>query len=58
MTLLGNKVGMKTLYKIGKLFVADCIASFDKAPNKITIDADDTNANAYSAQQLTMFNAY
>lgn len=49
---------MKTLYKIGKLFVADCIASFDKAPNKITIDADDTNANAYSAQQLTMFNAY
>lgn len=58
MTRLENNVGMKTLYKIGKLFVDDYIASFDKAPKKVIIDADDTNANTYGAQQLTLFNAY
>lgn len=30
----------------------------DKAPQKVIIDADDTNANTYGAQQLTLFNAY
>lgn len=34
------------------------IASFDKAPKKVIIDADDTNANTYGAQQLSLFNAY
>ena len=58
MTRLENSVGMKTLYKIGKLFVDDYIASFDKAPKKVIIDADDTNANTYGAQQLSLFNAY
>lgn len=58
MTRLENNVGMKTLYKIGKLFVDDYIASFDKAPKKVIIDADDTNANTYGAQQLSLFNAY
>ena len=58
MTRLENNVGMKTLYKIGKLFVDDYMASFDKAPKKVVIDADDTNANTYGAQQLTLFNAY
>ena len=58
MTRLENSVGMKTLYKVGKLFVDDYIASFDKAPKKVIIDADDTNANTYGAQQLTLFNAY
>jgi hypothetical protein len=58
MTRLENNVGMKTLYKIGKLFVDDYIASFDKTPKRVIIDADDTNANTYGAQQLTLFNAY
>ena len=58
MTRLENNVGMKTLYKIGKLFVDDYIASFDKAPKKVIVDADDTNANTYGAQQLSLFNAY
>ena len=58
MTRLENNVGMKTLYKIGRLFVDDYMASFDKAPKKVIIDADDTNANTYGAQQLTLFNAY
>lgn len=58
MTRLENNVGMKTLYKIGKLFVDDYIASFDKVPKKVIVDADDTNANTYGAQQLSLFNAY
>lgn len=58
MTRLENNVGMKTLYKIGKQFVDDYMASFDKVPKKVIVDADDTNANTYGAQQLTLFNAY
>ena len=58
MTRLENNVGMKTLCKIGKLLVDDYIASFDKAPKKVIVDADDTNANTYGAQQLSLFNAY
>ena len=58
MTRLENNVSSKTLYRIGKLFLDEYISSFDKAPKKVIVDADDTNANTYGAQQLTLFNAY
>lgn len=58
MTRLENNVDSQTLYRIGKLFLDEYISSFDKAPKKVIIDADDTNANTYGAQQLTLFNAY
>ena len=58
MTRMENHVDGKTLYKIGKLFLDNYISSFDKAPKKIILDADDTNANTYGAQQLSLFNAY
>ncbi len=58
MTRLENSLDSKTLYRIGKLFLDEYISSFDKAPKKVIIDADDTNANTYGAQQLTLFNAY
>ncbi len=58
MTCLENNVDSRTLYRIGKLFLDEYIHSFDKAPRKVIIDADDTNANTYGAQQLTLFNAY
>ena len=58
MTRLENNVDSKTFYKIGKLFVDEYIRSFDKAPKRVVIDADDTNANTFGAQQLTLFNAY
>ena len=58
MTRLENCVDSKTLYKIGKLFLDEYISSFEKAPKKVIIDADDTNANTYGSQQLTLFNAY
>lgn len=58
MTRLENGIGSKTLYRIGRLFLDEYISSFDKVPKKVIIDADDTNANTYGAQQLTLFNAY
>ena len=58
MTRLENSVDSRTLYRIGKLFLDEYISSFDKAPKKVILDADDTNANTYGAQQLTLFNAY
>ncbi len=54
MTRLENNIGSKTLYRIGKLFLDEYISSFDKAPKKIIVDADDTNANTYGAQLLSM----
>ena len=58
MTRFENSVDSRTLYRIGKLFLDEYISSFGKAPRKVILDADDTNANTYGAQQLTLFNAY
>src|SRR5574344_2466895 len=58
MTRLENNVDSKTLYKIGKLFVEQYVKSFSKPPRHVILDADDTNANTYGAQQLTLFNDY
>ena len=58
MTRLENHVGAMTLYRIGKLFVDQYVASFDKPPKKVVLDADDTNANTYGGQQLSLFNSY
>ncbi len=58
MTRLENNVDSRTLYKIDRLFLDEYISWFDKAPKKVIIDADDTNANTYGGQQLTLFNAY
>lgn len=58
MTRLENNVDSKTLYRIGKLFVEQYVKSFSKPPRHVILDADDTNANTYGAQQLTLFNAY
>ena len=58
MTRLENSVDSRTLYRIGKLFLDEYISSFGKAPRKVILDADDTNANTYGAQLLTLFNAY
>ncbi len=58
MTRLENNVGTRALYEIGRLFVKEFVHSFDKAPKHIILDVDDTNANTYGAQQLTLFNNY
>ena len=58
MTRLENHLDKKTLWAIAELFVKDYMSSFDKAPRKIILDVDDTNANTYGAQQLSLFNDY
>lgn len=58
MTRLENHVGHKELYAIGDLFIDNFLNSYESAPGSIIIDLDDTNANTYGAQQLTLFNNY
>lgn len=58
MTRLENHVTKRDLYRIGCLFVENFIKSFKKVPKRIILDADDTNANTYGTQQLTLFNDY
>ena len=58
MTRLENRLSRKELFDIGEAFIDDFIASYDFEPDSIIIDADDTNADTYGTQQLTLFNAY
>lgn len=58
MTRLENRLSRKELFDIGEAFIDDFIASYNSEPDSIIIDADDTNADTYGAQQLTLFNAY
>ena len=58
MTRLENHIDKRTLIAIGKLFVKEYIASFPKPPKKVILDVDDTNADTYGAQQLSLFNDY
>ena len=58
MTRLENRLSRKELLDIGECFIDDFIASYDSEPDSIIIDADDTNADTYGGQQLTLFNDY
>lgn len=58
MTRMENSISKKTLFVIAYLFLDHFIASYEKAPKRIIIDADDTNANTYGSQQLSLFNDY
>lgn len=58
MSRMENGISTETLFVIAYLFLAHFIASYEKAPKRIIIDADDTNANTYGEQQLSLFNDY
>lgn len=58
MTRLENRLSRRELFDIGEAFIDDFIASYNSEPDSIIIDADDTNADTYGAQQLTLLNAY
>ncbi len=58
MTRLENHVSKRTLYNIGCLFLKEFVNSYETAPKRIVMDVDDTNADTYGAQQLTLFNDY
>lgn len=47
-----------TLYKISEALLDVFIKSYDKPPEGILIDLDDTDDPTYGNQQLTLFNAY
>ena len=58
MTRLENHLSHRELWNIGNLFVNHFISSYKKEPDRIILDLDDSNSNAYGAQQLTLFNNY
>lgn len=58
MSRLENHVKHQELYAIGELFIDNFLDSYETAPAQIVVDLDDTNANTYGAQQLTLFNNY
>lgn len=58
MTRLENSVSTSELYKIGVAFVEEYVSSFHTPPARVILDVDDTNANTYGAQQLSLFNDY
>lgn len=53
-----NQPGAKELYKMGKSFVDNFIASYNKPPKVIILDSDDTDALVYGQQELALFNTY
>ena len=58
MSRFENNVSTKELYKISHAFADQFIASYAEQPEVIILDCDDTDAQAYGAQQLTLFNNY
>jgi Transposase DDE domain. len=59
MSRLENKASIRELYNMGLCFVEHFISSYgDKEPEVIILDCDDSNANTYGGQQLSLFNNY
>jgi hypothetical protein len=53
-----NAPDRKTLYRIGSSLVDAFIASFQRPPESIILDLDDTDDPTHGSQQLALFNAY
>ena len=53
-----NQPGKRELYRMGKVIVDNFVASYDRAPEVIILDCDDTSALVYGQQQLALFNNY
>ncbi len=53
-----NAPTRSALYHIAQVLVDVFIASYDKAPQGIVLDIDDTDDPTYGHQQLSLFNAY
>ncbi len=58
MSRFENSLSKKELYNIAVAFLDVFINSFDREPEIIILDSDDTNTNTYGGQQLTLFNEY
>ena len=53
-----NNISRSDLYKIAAAFVNHFIKSYDKEPDVIILDFDDTNNNVHGEQELIDFNGY
>lgn len=53
-----NSVDEDDLERMRLMFINLFVWSYKKAPRHIILDCDDTNANTYGGQQLTLFNDY
>ena len=58
MSRFENSISRTTLYRLAKSFVDTFVASYEKAPEMIVVDFDDTNNNVHGGQQLSFFNGY
>ena len=58
MTRFENSLSSRELYKISRAFADLFIASYAEQPEVIILDCDDTNAQTYGDQQLSLFNHY
>jgi len=53
-----NTINRSDLYRIAEAFVNHFIKSYDKEPDLIVLDFDDTNNNVHGEQELIDFNGY
>ncbi|WP_163517028.1 IS1380 family transposase [Gelidibacter japonicus] len=58
MSWFENSISNKELYRISRAFVDQFVSSYQKPPKAIVLDCDDTNAQTYGDQQLSLFNTY
>ena len=58
MSRFENSISRTALYRLAKAFVDTFVASYEKAPETIVVDFDDTNNNVHGGQQLSFFNGY
>lgn len=53
-----NAISRKSLYKLAEMFCDNFIRSYEKAPEMIVLDFDDTEDPVHGAQQLALFNGH
>jgi hypothetical protein len=58
MSRFENAISRKSLYRVAQVFVNTFIDAYEKEPEVIVLDFDDTADKTYGAQQLTLFNGY
>ena len=58
MSRFENAISRSTLYRIAKVFVENFVKSYEKQPDIVVLDFDDTEDKVYGHQQLALFNDY
>lgn len=58
MSRFENSISRTTLYRLARVFVDVFIASYEKEPEVIVLDFDDTADMVHGSQQLSLFNNY